>query len=257
MTYHIGKLADDWGLGGLSLGRTWRKLRHFLRRQPWLLGAIAGTLAALLRLTDRTNPQHPETRKVQDKIRELGPVIIALWHGQHLMASFVAPKDMRFVALFSRSADAEMNAKVAERLGVEVVRGSGGREAGHRVEKGGARALIQLKRALDDGKSVVMIADISKSTPRQAGEGIALLAKISGRPILPAAYASSRGFTIAGSWDKMRVNLPFGRAIAQAGEPLFVARDADDSDLAAARAELTVRLNAATGRAYALVGAAP
>ncbi len=254
MTHQIGILAGRQGLGAVSLGRTWRKFRHFLRRQPWLLGALAAILAAFLRFTNWTNPQRAETRAVQDKIRELGPLIIALWHGQHLMASFVAPKDMQFVALFSRSADAEMNAKIAEKLGVEVVRGSGGREAGQRLEKGGARALIQLKRALDEGKSVVMIADISKATPRQAGEGIVLLAKISGRPILPAAYASSRGFTIAKSWDRMRVNLPFGRAVAQASDPVFIARDANDADMALARAELTARLNAATERASALVG---
>ena len=166
MTHQIGILAGRQGLGAVSLGRAWRKFRHFLRRQPWLLGALAAVLAAFLRFTNWTNPQRAETRAVQDKIRELGPLIIALWHGQHLMASFVAPKDVQFVALFSRSADAEMNAKIAEKLGVEVVRGSGGREAGQRLEKGGARALIQLKRALDEGKSVVMIADISKATPR-------------------------------------------------------------------------------------------
>jgi lysophospholipid acyltransferase (LPLAT)-like uncharacterized protein len=223
--------------------------------QPWLIGVVASGLAAFLRFTSWANPQRPETVVVQDKIRELGPVIIALWHGQHLMASFVAPKDMRFVALFSRSADAEMNAKVAERLGVEVVRGSGGREPGQRVDKGGARALIQLKRALDEGKSVVMIADISKSTPRQAGEGIALLAKISGRPILPAAYASSRGVTIARSWDRMRINLPFGRSVAQAGEAVFVRRDAGSKEMALARQLVTEQLNRATRNAYALVGA--
>jgi lysophospholipid acyltransferase (LPLAT)-like uncharacterized protein len=256
MIHQIGKAAVGQGLGAVSLGRVWRKFRHFLRRQPWLLGIFAAALASFLRFTNRTNPQRVETRAVQDRIRELGPVIIALWHGQHLMASFVAPREMRFVALFSRSADAEMNAIVAEKLGVEVVRGSGGRETGQRVEKGGARALIQLKRALDEGKSVVMIADISKSTPRQAGEGIALLAKISGRPILPAAYASSRGVTVAGSWDKMRINLPFGRAVAQAGEPLFVPREASETDMAALRRELTARLNEATSRAYALAGGA-
>jgi lysophospholipid acyltransferase (LPLAT)-like uncharacterized protein len=225
--------------------------------QPWLTGAIASGLAGFLRFTNWTNPQRAETKAVQDKIRELGPVIIALWHGQHLMASFVAPRDMKFVALFSRSPDAEMNAKVAERLGVEVVRGSGGRGSGQRLEKGGARALIQLKRALDDGKSVVMIADISKSTPRQAGEGIALLAKISGRPVLPAAYASSRGLIVAKSWDKMRINLPFGRAVAQTGDPVSVRRDADDAEMLTARQEITARLNAATLSAQALVGAKP
>jgi lysophospholipid acyltransferase (LPLAT)-like uncharacterized protein len=254
MTDQYGALAFRQGSNALSFGKTWRRFRRFMLAQPWLVQAIASSLAFYLRLTNYTNPQLTETRQVQDKIRELGPVIIALWHGQHLMASFVAPREMRFIALFSRSPDAEMNARIAEKLGVEVVRGSGGRGSSQRVEKGGAQALIQLKRALDDGKSVVMIADISKSTPRQAGDGIALLAKISGRPILPAAYASSRGITIAKSWDRMRINLPFGRAVAKSAEPVFVERDASDADMIAARALITARLNEATDSAYSLVG---
>jgi lysophospholipid acyltransferase (LPLAT)-like uncharacterized protein len=257
MTYRYGAVTLRQGWGAMSPGKYWRQIRRWMLDSPRVTAVIAACLAAFLRFTNRTNPQLAETRAVQDKIRELGPVIIALWHGQHLMASFVAPKEMRFAALFSRSSDAELNARVTEKLGVEVVRGSGGREAGQRVEKGGARALIQLKRALDQGKSVVMIADISKSTPRQAGEGVALLAKISGRPVLPAAYASTRGITFVKSWDKMRLNLPFGRAVAQAGEPVFVTRDSSDADVQTARQLITARLNEATANAYRLVGAAP
>ena len=232
----------------------WRKIRNQLRGQSWLAGMLASLLAAALRFINWTNPQLPGTLIAQNVIRGAEPAIIALWHGQHLMASFVAPKGMKFVALYSRSADAELNALVSERLGIEVIRGSGGRAPRQDIDKGGARALLLLKRALDQGKSVVMIADISKSTPRQAGEGIVLLSKISGRPIIPAAYASSRSRTIARSWDKMSVNLPFGRAAACASEPLIVPRRANGEMMRLAQLELTSRLNDATQRARAMVG---
>jgi lysophospholipid acyltransferase (LPLAT)-like uncharacterized protein len=231
----------------------WRVVRQSLRRRPWLAGGIASGLAAYLRFIDRTNRQLPQTEALKELLRAEQPVIIALWHGQHLMASFVAPRGMRFAALFSRSADAELNALVAEKLGVTVIRGSGGREGGQVVGKGGARALIQLKRALEQGISVVMIADISKSAAREAGVGIVTLAKLSGRPIVPAAYASSRGLTINSSWDRMRFNLPFGRAAAIAAEPVRVARDASPADLEEARRDLTKKLNDATQRAQAMV----
>jgi lysophospholipid acyltransferase (LPLAT)-like uncharacterized protein len=236
--------------------RLWRRIRHTLKKQPWLSGLLASFVAAFLRFINFTNPQLATSEITRQTILKNGPAIIALWHGQHLMASFAAPKGMNFVALFSRSSDAELNARIAEKLGIEVVRGSGGRGSAHDVEKGGAQALIRLKRALDQGKSVVMIADISKSTAREAGAGIVLLSKISGRPILPSAYATSRGVTVKKSWDKMRINLPFGRAVSVSGEPLQVTADADEAAMLKARQELTARLNEATHQAYAMVGGA-
>ena len=142
------------------------------------------------------------------------------------MASFAAPKGMQFVALFSRSSDAELNARIAEKLGIEVVRGSGGRGKAHHVEKGGAQALIRLKRRLTSGKSVVMIADISKSTAREAGEGVILLAKISGRPILPSPMRQPR-VDLEEELGQDAINLPFGRACRVPGEPLQVPADAE------------------------------
>lgn len=214
---------------------------------------IVSTVGLYLRLVHATNPAVTALDDVETRLRQHAPFICALWHGQHLMVPILRPRDMRVWALFSRSADAELNARVAERMGLRTVRGSGGRE-GRRTDpaKGGARALIKLKRVLDQGDSVAMIADIPHGTPREAGEGIILLAKLSGRPIVPAAYASSRHKVIEKSWDKTTVPLPFGRAAALAGEPVFVPADADEATIEAKRVELTEKLNAITAQAYAL-----
>lgn len=185
-----------------------------------------------------------------DLFNKNAPAIFAIWHGQHFMVPFLSPKGAKVVTLFSKSADAEINAKLAEHMGFETVRGSGGREGAKAHEKGGVRALLALKRALDDGKSVVMIADISKSTPRQSGLGIVTLAKISGRPIIGVAYASSRRHVIEKSWDKTTINLPFGRAIIVASEPMFVAKDCDDNAMENCRQVLDEKLNDVTSQAY-------
>ena len=160
-------------------------------------------------------------------------------------------------ALFSRSRDAELNARVAERFGFETVRGSGGRNEAHAADKGGARALILLKRMLDTGRSVAMIADIPHGTPREAGLGIVMLAKFSGRPIVPLALATSRRKVIESSWDKTTINLPFGRKAFVIGEPVHVPADATDAVLEEKRREVTASLNAATEKAYRLVDRAP
>jgi lysophospholipid acyltransferase (LPLAT)-like uncharacterized protein len=77
--------------------------------------------------------------------------------------------------------------------------------------------LIAMRNALRDGVNVVMIADISKGEPRQAGEGIVRLAKISGRPIVPVALTTSRRYVLEKTWDKTTINLPFGTPLPQAG----------------------------------------
>lgn len=244
-------------VGERKMQQGWRKVRLYLKGQPWFGTLSAYLMWTALRIVHRTNPLLPETQQVYDLIEENGPVIFAMWHGQHVMTPFAAPKGLPMVAMFSRSDDAELNARVVEKLGIETVRGSGGRDNVQRAEKGGARALIVLKKALSKGKSAVMIADISKSKARDAGDGIIVLARISGRPILPVAYASSRGINLEKSWDRTRLAMPFGKAVLCAGHPIFVPNDADENAMEQARIELNSRLNDATSRAYTLVGAKP
>jgi lysophospholipid acyltransferase (LPLAT)-like uncharacterized protein len=229
------------------------RVRLGLKRQSWYASALVGLAYSYMRLVGMTNPLVKDVDRLEDGKAEYGAFIVALWHGQHIMAPLLVPRGFPMVALLSRSADAEINARVVEKFGIETVRGSGGRDGRHDTQKGGARALISLKRALDDGKSVCMIADISKSTARQAGLGVILLAKISGKPIIASAYATSRRHVIEKTWDKTTVSLPFGRAASLGAEPLFVPADADEATLEACRQELTRRLNDVNARAVAMV----
>jgi lysophospholipid acyltransferase (LPLAT)-like uncharacterized protein len=110
--------------------------------------------------------------------------------------------------------------------------------------------LIALKRALDAGRNVAMIADIPHGTPREAGLGIVTLARLSGRTILPIALATSRRKVIDKSWDKTTISLPFGHASLTVGEPVTVPADASEAVIAQKQREVTASLNEATARAY-------
>ena len=233
--------------------RAWQRRRQGLRDSPLARGLGANALLAYLRLVHRTNPLvdgSVEPRSVMSG----EPIIVALWHGRHFMVPFVSPPDVPVTALISRSADAELNAAVLERLGIETVRGSGGRPSRRIASKGGAGAFKALVGALERGRTVVMIAD-PQGRARRAGEGIVRLARATGRPIVPVAYASSRVHVFERAWDRAALNLPFGRAAVTAGEPIHVAADADAAGIKAARRRLTLALNDATQRAGALCGA--
>ncbi|MEP9397389.1 lysophospholipid acyltransferase family protein [Mesorhizobium sp. KR2-14] len=231
----------------------WRKVRKPLAQSRFVKGAIGSFLAYALRFVRLTNPLAKGSSNLREAQAELSPAIIALWHGQHLLAPCLLPRGQKMLAMVSRSADAELNALALEKLGFEAVRGSGGREDVRHLDKGGARALIALKKALDAGTNVAMIADIPHGTPREAGLGIVTLARLSGRPVVPLAVATSRRKVLERTWDKTTINLPFGRSAAIVGEPLHVPADADAAEMERKRQELTASLTRATEEAYSIV----
>lgn len=228
----------------------WQKIRRPLAQSRFVKGVLASLLGSALRFVRFTNRLSRDSSDLRVAYADLSPAIIALWHGQHLLAPCLLPRNQKMLAMVSRSADAELNALVLEKFGFEAVRGSGGRSDSRHQGKGGARALITLKRALDDGKNVAMIADIPHGTPRDAGLGIVTLARLSGRPVVPLAVTTSRRRVLEQTWDKTTINLPFGRCVAILGDPVVVPADADSELMESKRLELTASLARATEEAY-------
>ena len=221
-----------------------------ITRARWMQIAIGVTAAEYLRLVFKTSRFVVEPADIYERLAPELPVIFAFWHGQHFMVPFAKPRHYRAKVLISRHHDGEVNAIAAERLGVEAIRGSGGRE--RRFDrKGGVSAFMGMLTALNDNWSMALTADIPKVS-RVAGRGILKLAQASGRPIYPVAVATSGRITLS-SWDRSVINLPFSRGAIVAGEPVRVAAEADAEGMERARLMLEQGLNAATERAYAIV----
>ena len=77
-------------------------------------------------------------------------------------------------------------------------------------------------QTLEDGCNVATTADVPKCA-RVAGLGIIMLARESGRPILPFAMATSR-FKRLNNWDRSVINLPFGRGAMVRSTPISCRR---------------------------------
>ncbi len=216
--------------------------------------AIGFALAQYLKLVRRLNRFVVEPGDLDSCVGIHHPAIAAMWHGQHIMISFARTSQMtRVCAMVSRHRDAGLQAAALRRLNVEPVRGSGAR--GDKVrEKGGAKALITLRKKLEEGATIVMTADVPK-VARVAGLGIVTLARISGRPILPVAVVTSRRIDF-NSWDRASLGLPFGRGAIVVGEPIRVAENATAQEMEAARLAVQNGLDAVHARAYALIGSA-
>ncbi len=209
--------------------------------------AVGAAAASYLRLVWRSTRHIIEPATIYETVQM--PAIIAMWHGQHLMAPFIKREDLghRAKVLISRHRDGELNARAAERLGIGTIRGSGAHN-GEFHRKGGAVAFTEMLEALQEGYNVALTADVPK-VARVAGMGVVKLAQHSGRPIYPIAIATQHRVEID-NWDRTAFNLPFGRTALVAGEGIFVAKDADLAALEAARQKVEDDLNRATARAY-------
>ena len=229
-----------------------KKLVRNVLRSSWLQRAVGFLAAEYLRLVWRTNKFSFDPPEVYEIVEPQQPAIFAFWHGQHFMTPFIKTKDShRGKVLISRHRDGEYNAIAAERLGIGTIRGSGDHgSAFHR--KGGVGAFKEMVRALEDDYNIALTADVPKRS-RVAGLGIIMLARESGRPIMPFAMATSR-FVRLHNWDRTTINLPFGRGALVGGEIIIVPPDADAETMEDLRARLEATLNDATRRAYTQIG---
>jgi len=229
-----------------------KKLIRDTLRSGWFQRAIGFFAAEYLRLVWRTNRFTYEPADVYAIVEPQMPAIFAFWHGQHFMTPFIRTKaSYRAKVLISRHRDGEFNAIAAERLGIGTIRGSGDHgSAFHR--KGGVGAFKEMVRALEDNYNVALTADVPKRA-RVAGLGIIMLARESGRPIMPFAMVTSRFFRLK-NWDSTTVNLPFGRGALVGIKEINVPPDADAATMERLRLELEATLNEATRRAYEIIG---
>ena len=226
-------------------------LNRLLVSKP-AVAACSALAAAYVRLVYATSTIKRDPPDTDAKLFDQHPQILAMWHGQFLLLPKLKPKrpaDVR--AMVSRHGDAEVIGSVLQKFGMDLIRGAG---AGRRKRnRGGATALRESLRALTSGATVAMTADVPPGPARRAGEGIATLAALSGRPVVPFAIASRRFLTLP-TWSRFTINLPFSALAIVIGDPVRVATSNDVESIEAGRLAIEQALAEVTSRAYALAG---
>ncbi len=221
-------------------------------KKPIFVAGTSALVAGLIRLVKRTSSTTYEPLDFRAEVAAHQPFILAMWHGQFMMLAALNIPDFKVSAIVSRHGDGDLTAATLKRFGIGLIRGAG---AGRRKkDRGGAYAFRTALEALKSGSIVAMTADVPTAQPRVAGKGIVTLARLSGRPIIPVAAATSRFFTL-NTWSRMTVNLPFSKLVFVAGEPLFVPDNSDEQMLERSRRKVERSLDAVAARAYFLVGA--
>ena len=182
-----------------------------------------------------------------DAVVGQGGGIATFWH-YSILYMFYHLRSFPAAVMVSASKDGEYIARLARLLGHTPVRGSSNQR--------GVAGLKHLLREVRAGKNAGIVADGSQGPARKAQAGSILLASMSGRPILPMAWAASR-YKAFHSWDLTVVPLPFSTIHFQYGEPLSVPKGIRGDEVEKYRLELEHRLNLVYETAWQQVGRRP
>ena len=154
--------------------------------------------------------------------------IYCLWHDR-LFAGTYFLRDQGIVVITSQSRDGEYIARFLKRFGFGTVRGSSTR--------GGVKALVEMIRLMRRGLPMAFTVDGPRGPRHEAKTGAVLLGKKTGNPLVPFSVECERFWTIS-SWDRLQIPKPFTTAVFKVAEPIYVDRDADDSEIEALRLEV-------------------
>lgn len=153
--------------------------------ERWIKFTVLPPLGALVirGIKDSMRLEQRGYEPVDALYREKRSIIFAFWHAQQLMIPF-GYRGTGSHVLISQHGDGEIIARIIARFGHEAVRGSSTR--------GGAGALRSLIKLGRSGKDVVVTPDGPKGPRQVAKLGVIQLAKATGLPIVPLAFACSK-----------------------------------------------------------------
>lgn len=222
----------------------WRASR-VRRWQAAAIGATGYPIVALLGRTLRWRVDGLE--HLEGVVRAGRQPVLAFWHGRILPATYYF-RGRRIVVMTSENFDGEWIARIIERFGYRAARGS--------TSRGGARALVEMKRTMEQGQPAGFTLDGPRGPAEHAQPGAVWLAKATGNPIVPFHIEAARHWT-ARSWDRTQIPKPFSTVALAVGPPLDVSPVATEAEIEAARQSLEVALAALRERALGMLAEQP
>lgn len=169
---------------------------------------------------------------------------MAFWHGRILTATYYF-RHRGIVVITSENFDGEWIARIIERFGYGTARGS--------TSHGAKRAMLQLVRAMKQGRATGFTLDGPRGPAQVAQPGAVWLAGATGNPLLPFHLEASSHWTL-GSWDRTQIPKPFSTVSLVIGTPIEVVSTQSPGRLEQARLELERSLSSLEARAGSLAG---
>lgn len=185
---------------------------------PPLVELIGAPLALRLHATWRIE------RVGYDNIRTVSARpgwIVGSFHDAILLTALLV-RERGTVSVISPSWEGEIIARLVHRFGHRIARGSSGHQP--------LRAVRESVRQLRRGRVIAWAVDGPIGPPRVVKPGIAQIASLTGRPIVPMHGVADRAWVLP-SWDRHVIPKPFARVATGFGEPVYVPRGVRGADL--------------------------
>jgi lysophospholipid acyltransferase (LPLAT)-like uncharacterized protein len=211
--------------------------RRFTLRQRIVLRMIIWLGYWVIRLIGPTLRVSVSFEEGAQATLEQRPLIASFWHSCMIPATYIC-RNLGVRVMSSNSYDGEYMGRIIHKFGFVAVKGSSSRNA--------VRALLGLRRALQDGWTVAFTLDGPRGPRHKVKPGPVALARSSGVPLTMFHAAVDRAWVL-NSWDRMMIPMPFSRVLVHFGKLIPVPGDATDEDVE----RYTTQLQAALDRVCA------
>jgi lysophospholipid acyltransferase (LPLAT)-like uncharacterized protein len=149
------------------------------------------------------------------------PLITSFWHACIIPATYIF-RNLGVRVMSSNSYDGEYMGRIIHKFGFVAVKGSSSRNA--------VRALLGLRRALQEGWTVAFSLDGPRGPRHKVKPGPVTLARSSGVPLSMFHIAVERAWVL-NTWDRLIIPKPFSRVLLHFGQLISVPADVVDEDI--------------------------
>ena len=161
------------------------------------------------------------------------PLIISFWHACIIPATYLF-RNAGIRVMSSNSYDGEYMGRIIHKFGFVAVKGSSSRNA--------VRALLGLRRALQQSWSVAFTLDGPRGPRQKVKPGPVALARSSGVP-LSTFHIAVESAWVLNTWDRLIIPRPFSRVLMRFGKLIPVPAEASDEDIERYQQELQASLD--------------
>ena len=172
------------------------------------------------------------------------PLIVSFWHSCIIPATYIC-RNIGVRVMSSFSYDGEYMGRIIHKFGFVAVKGSSSRNA--------VRALLGLRRALEEGWTVAFTLDGPRGPRHKVKPGPVALARSSGVALSVFHLAVEKAWVLK-TWDRLMIPMPFSRVLVRFGKRIRVPHEATDEDVERYTTELQAALDRVVEFSEANVG---
>jgi lysophospholipid acyltransferase (LPLAT)-like uncharacterized protein len=192
----------------------------FTLRQRVLLWFITWAGYAAIRLIGPTVRLAVSSEEGAPASRDQRPLVLAFWHSC-IFPAIYAWRNLGIRVMSSESFDGEYTGRIIRKFGFVKVRGSSSR--------GAVRALLGMRREIEQGSTVAFTIDGPKGPRFVAKPGPVLLARATGAPMVAFHIAVDKAW-ILNTWDRSMIPKPFSHALLRISRQIQVPDEPDAQD---------------------------